>query len=370
MTGKPGSGAMNEPTPKPRAGDAAQAILATGLYDRWYGFCPSDRIGDRPVALTRWGRDLAAWRDRDGAVHLMDDRCPHRGARLSLARNDGDRLVCVYHGAQILGDGTVAAVPGEPGCNLVGKRAVRSYPALEHRGAVFAWYGADPDAPPAAFAPPERLTGDAYEAILCYTEWRCPHRFLIDNNMDPMHGAYLHTTAHSMQQGSRQAEFRTRDTATGFVFEKTGQQDLNFDWSEWYDRDFQAVCLEIPYPATGGPGGNFGIVFHVTPIDEKTSACFFWRHRKVSGWQADVWRFLYRTRLEERHWHVLEQDRLAMETLAADADAREYLYSHDLGLTRVRGLLAREALRQAKAMAARQVGAQTEAADREQTPAG
>ena len=106
-----------------------------------------------------------------------------------------------------------------------------------------------------------------------------------------MHGAYLHTTAHSMQQGSRQAEFRTRDTETGFVFEKTGQKDLNFDWSEWYDCNFQAVCLEIPYPATGGPGGNFGIVAHMTPIDAETTACFFWRHRKVSGWQADVWQF-------------------------------------------------------------------------------
>ena len=81
-------------------------------------------------------------------------------------------------------------------------------------------------------------------------------------------------------------------------------------------------------------------------------------------------RFLYRTRLEERHWHVLEQDRLAMERMAADADAREHLYSHDLGLTRVRGLLAREALQQAKALAARQDAAvQTESKDSAQ-PAG
>ncbi len=355
--------------PQRQVDERAQAILATGLYDRWYGICPADRIADRPVALKRWGRDLVAWRDRGGALHLQDDRCPHRGARLSLARHDGDRLSCVYHGAQILGDGTVAAIPGEPGCALVGTRAVRGYPVREHRGAVYAWYGSDPEAPPADFTPPERLTDAAYRAILCYAEWRCPYRFLIDNNMDPMHGAYLHTTAHSMQQGSRQAAFRTRDTGTGFVFEKTGQKDLNFDWSEWYDRDFQAVCLEIPYPATGGPGGNFGIVFHVTPIDESTSACFFWRHRKVSGWQADVWRFLYRTRLEERHWHVLEQDRLVMETMAADADAREHLYSHDLGLTRVRGLMAREALQQARALAARQGAAVAETADSEQAPA-
>ena len=337
--------------PRQRISDDAQTILATGLRNRWYGICRSDMIDDGPVALTRWGRKLVAWRDQSDAVHLQDDRCPHRGARLSVARHDGDRLTCIYHGAEVLGDGTVAAIPGEPGCDLVGRCAVRTYPTREHRGAIFAWYGTEPDAKPAPFTLPERLTSDGYQAILCYAEWRCPYRFMVDNNMDPMHGAYLHATSHSMQQGAKQAEFQLRDTDTGFVFEKKDQRGLNFDWSEWHDTNFQAVCLEIPYPATGGPGGNFGIVFHVTPIDENTSACFFWRHRKVSGWQSDVWRFLYRTRLEPRHWHVLEQDRLVAETMAADADEHEYLYSHDLGLTRVRTLMAREAERQAKALA-------------------
>jgi len=355
------------PPPRQRVSAKAGEILATGLLDRWYGIC---RLADHgldgtttngtpggPVSLKRWGRDLVLWRDTGGALHLMDDRCPHRGAPLSLARHDGDRLACIYHGAEIDGAGTVTALPGEPDNPLVGKCAVRTYPVAQHRGVLYAWLGLDPDAPPPPLDLPERLTDDSYEAILAYAEWRCPYRFLIDNNMDPMHGAFLHATSHSMQQGARQATFGTRDTETGFVFEKKDQKDLNFDWSEWYDQTIQAVCLEIPYPATGGPGGNFGIVFHVTPIDENTSACFFWRHRKVNGWQRDVWRFLYRNRLEKRHWHVLEQDRLIAERMAANADENEYLYTHDLGLSKVRAVMAREAEKQAKALAAQDKGA-------------
>lgn len=336
--------------PRQRVSEPAQDILATGLRNRWYGICRASDIGSGPMQLTRWGRKLVAWRDSAGAIHLLDDRCPHRGAPLSIARHDGDRLTCIYHGAEITADGTVAALPGDPNNPLVGKCAVHAYPVEEHRGVLFAWLGLDNDTPPTLLALPTRLTDDGYEAILAYTEWRCPYRFLIDNNMDPMHGAFLHATSHSMQAGAREAKFGTRDTETGFVFEKKDQKDLNFDWSEWYDHSMQAVCLEIPYPKTGGPGGNFGIVFHVTPIDENTSACFFWRHRKVSGWQRDTWRFLYRNRLEERHWHVLEQDRLVSERIAPDADEHEYLYTHDLGLTKVRNLMAREAEKQAKAM--------------------
>ena len=68
-----------------------------------------------------------------------------------------------------------------------------------------------------------------------------------------------------------------------------------------------------------------------TPIDENTTAVFFWRYRRVTGWERDVWRFLYRTVLEERHWVVLEQDRVMLEAMAPDADSAENLYQHDLG---------------------------------------
>ena len=70
----------------------------------------------------------------------------------------------------------------------------------------------------------------------------------------------------------------------------------------------------------------------------------------MSGWERDTWRFLYRNRLEGRHWHVLEQDRLVAERMAQDADRGEYLYGHDVGVARVRKLMADEAERQAEAL--------------------
>ena len=108
--------------------------------------------------------------------------------------------------------------------------------------------------------------------------------------------------------------------------------------------------LEIPYPQSSGPGGNFGIIAHCTPIDNQTSAVFFWRFRKVQGWQRDIWRFLYKNRLEGLHWDVLEQDRRLLEALPHDADRHEHLYQHDAGLTRVRRLLRKEAKAQLEAL--------------------
>jgi hypothetical protein len=71
----------------------------------------------------------------------------------------------------------------------------------------------------------------------------------------------------------------------------------------------------------------------------------------VQGWQRDLWRFLYKNRLEGRHWAVLEQDRIILEQMAPDARDHEFLYQHDTGMARVRRLLENEARAQLSALA-------------------
>jgi hypothetical protein len=101
-----------------------------------------------------------------------------------------------------------------------------------------------------------------------------------------------------------------------------------------------------------GPGGNFGIIFMTVPITDRLNANFFWRNRKVQGWRRSVWKFLYRNRLEARHWQVLEQDRALAENLEPDANQREILYDHDVGVVRVRRWLHEQAAAQLAALKA------------------
>ncbi len=111
---------------------------------------------------------------------------------------------------------------------------------------------------------------------------------------------------------------------------------VNFDFTEWGETGIHWMRLKIPYPKTGGSGGNFHILGMFTPMSAGKSAVFFWRCRKVQGWQRDAWRFLYKNRLEVRHFHVLEQDRVMLEDILCDPRGHEILYQHDLGLVRLR----------------------------------
>lgn len=336
----------------PERHERIETLLDSGLRNLWYPVAPSWMVRKAPVGVTRLNERIVIWRDADGSVHALEDRCPHRGARLSQGWNRGDRIACAYHGVEVAATGVVARVPAAENCRMEGRKCVTAYPAIERAGAIFLWFGDGRGSEPAPLELPEELNGGEWADIVCTAHWRCNYRYALDNVMDPMHGAYLHAISHSMAQGDKTAVMRARDTAHGFVFEKTNQSGVNFDWTEFGATGAYWLRLAIPYGKSAGPGGAFTIVGMVTPVDADSCRVFFWRCRKVSGWQRDAWKFLYRTRLEQLHWEVLEQDRVILEGMAGNTSIREMLYAHDAGLVRLRQYLKREATRQIDAAAA------------------
>ena len=331
---------------------AVDALLAKGVRNIWYAIAPSTFVKDKPVSLRRCGYKMALWRDVTGELYALEDHCPHRGAPLSVGIPMGDRIACGYHGVQVDHAGVAVKVPGSPGCKLEGMKATRAFPVQERNGMIFAYFGdALHQMPPKLELPPE-LSDAEFSSFLCYAEWKGDYRYVIDNVMDPMHGTFLHKQSHSMSFGDTTAAFKVRDTQTGFIFEKEGQRNVNFDWTEFGDTGIHWLRLEIPYPKTGGPGGNFHIVGTYTPITDNVAAVTHWRCRKIDGWQRDAWRFLYKNRLEARHWHVLEQDRVVLEQMEPDARDREILYQHDMGLVRLRRYLKNKARAQLEALEA------------------
>lgn len=80
------------------------------------------------------------YRGEDGIVRIVDFRCPHRGTPLSLGWVEGDSIRCRYHGWRYDGAGQCVEQPNEqkPFCDKV---TVRTYPAREYVGLIFAFLG-------------------------------------------------------------------------------------------------------------------------------------------------------------------------------------------------------------------------------------
>jgi phenylpropionate dioxygenase-like ring-hydroxylating dioxygenase large terminal subunit len=317
--------------------------LNLGLLNKWHPVLPSYKVQNELVGITRLSEKIVLWRDEKGNLSALEDRCPHRGARLSLGWNLGDNIACWYHGIELDGSGMIKCVPASKKSSMEGKKIIKSYPVKEIEGAIFLYFGDQENPEPCDLTLPEELTSGEFSNFLCTAMWNCNYRYAIDNVMDPMHGAYLHAASHSMAFGDKEADMQIVETKTGLVFEKVGQRDVNFDWVEISDTGGIWMRLSIPYRKNAGPGGSFFIVGFATPVDETHCQVFFWRARRVTGWQKDIWRFMYRNRLEKLHWEVLEQDRIILQNMADNARENELLYDHDKGLARVRRMLKKKA---------------------------
>lgn len=102
---------------------------------------------DLPVGMTRAvkldGAELVAWRGTaDGPAHVWEDRCPHRGMRLSLGfvRNNG--LNCLYHGWEYGPSASCRRIPAHPDLVVPPTIKARAYDAAEAGGLVWVKQGA------------------------------------------------------------------------------------------------------------------------------------------------------------------------------------------------------------------------------------
>lgn len=86
------------------------------------------------------GEDYTLYRGEGGAAHVVAFRCAHRGTQLSVGFVRGEALQCLYHGWTYAADGTCIAQPAEPK-PYCAKTPIRSYPARDYLGFVFAYLG-------------------------------------------------------------------------------------------------------------------------------------------------------------------------------------------------------------------------------------
>ena len=86
------------------------------------------------------GQELALWRDGAGAPNAWENRCPHRGVRLTLGLHLGAELRCLYHGLRYAsGTGRCTAIPSLGNRELPRQLNVcaKTFPVAERYG--FVW---------------------------------------------------------------------------------------------------------------------------------------------------------------------------------------------------------------------------------------
>jgi phenylpropionate dioxygenase-like ring-hydroxylating dioxygenase large terminal subunit len=165
----------------------------------WQPLCFADELRDVPLRVTILGEDLVAFRDGTGAVGLLELHCPHRGTSLEFGLLSDQGIRCCYHGWLFGVDGAILETPGEPADSTLKDRLCQgAYPTHEYNGIVFAYLGPPEKQPPLPLY--DSFNRPGYRLIPGQKYfYPCNWLQILENAMDPVHTAFLHTIVSGSQ---------------------------------------------------------------------------------------------------------------------------------------------------------------------------
>ena len=109
--------------------------------NHWYVVASSSEVNNQPVAVELWHQKIVLFRNKQGQVQALEDRCPHRQVKLSDGQVMGNEIECAYHGWRFDDKGSCSLVPylqpkqKLPNCKL------KSYPVQELDGFIWLFPG-------------------------------------------------------------------------------------------------------------------------------------------------------------------------------------------------------------------------------------
>lgn len=163
------------------------------IYNQWYVILESKELKKKkPLRITRLNESLALWRDKEGNVCCIADKCCHRGASLACGVVIDGKLECPFHGFIYDKSGTVTSIPANGKNTPVPKTMkVDSYRTFEDYGLIWIWWG-DPDkieGEPFFF---KELKDFSYSSFK--DNWNVHYSRAIENQLDVVHLPFVHKT--------------------------------------------------------------------------------------------------------------------------------------------------------------------------------
>lgn len=163
--------------------------LFPDFAEMWIALCPAGEVrAGRPAPMLLAGERIVLFRDADGAVSALIDRCPHRGVALSLGKVEGGTITCPFHGWQFDGAGHCTHVPWNPDARRE-RLSATALPTRERAGVIWLYTGlqatGEPAVPDAFLRSGARMTAQAFV-------WNVHWTRVMENMLDTPHLPFVH----------------------------------------------------------------------------------------------------------------------------------------------------------------------------------
>jgi len=220
-----------------------------------------------PLAVDLLEQPLVLWRDSAGQPQAFTDRCPHRGARLSLGRVCAGQLACPYHGWRFEPGGQLAQIPALPGFVPPAGHRATAHPVLERHGLLWVLLQ------PPADGPLPALPAFAAEADERLRKLNCgPYEVaasaprIVENFLDMAHFGFVHEGWLGDRGHTQIPDYRIDATPTGFIASGCtawqpqssvhAQGGAMVEYTYEVNAPYTAVLTKVPQPAPETPAAS------------------------------------------------------------------------------------------------------------------
>lgn len=162
------------------------------------------------LARTLLNEPVLLYRDTQGRVVALENRCCHRSAPLHLGRQEGDCVRCLYHGLKFDPSGACVEIPGQD--KIPPKTCIRSYPVVERDRLVWIWMGEPSRANPADIVDYFWHDSPDWRMKPGYIHYQANYKLIIDNLLDFTHLAWVHPTTLGTESAAALKPVIERDT--------------------------------------------------------------------------------------------------------------------------------------------------------------
>ncbi len=255
-----------------------QKARSAGLHpDYWYAVEFDRALRRRQVIEVRfWNSSIALFRDAEGKVHALENRCAHRQLKLTLGVVEGCQLTCQYHGWSYDEQGMLASIAHDLFGKPMLKVQIRSYPVKVKYGLIWVFMG-EPRLAEDRHLPdiPELEGPRPWACVPIDFTWKAHHSMIFENIIDFTH-AFLHRRYRPFV-GANLIHNETNGDRLLLSYEtQVGRGRISGLFVDRQRVDTNSMKLGINYPYQwSDTGGKIKHWCFILPQDERTSRAFF-----------------------------------------------------------------------------------------------
>ncbi|WP_315785376.1 Rieske 2Fe-2S domain-containing protein [Fischerella sp. JS2] len=276
----------------------------------WYPICfVQDLPKNRPYSFSLYEEPFVLFKNQDGQLVCLSDRCPHRAAKLSDGQIIDGKIECLYHGWQFGSDGECLHIPQLPkDAKIPAHACVRSFPVVEHQSMVWMWASATITADEkripaiAELDKPETVSMD-YMRDLPYEQ-----SFLIENIIDPAHVFIAHDGSDGNRKYAQPLDIEVVDNSVWGIYGKwrIAGESRGF-FQNWQKLDFIAPNLVHYQFSAKNPDWSLGLAIYSLPLGKNRCRILLRRYR---NFMTCPMQFM------PRWFHHLRQNRILEEDMS------------------------------------------------------